>query len=117
MLQVEAALVFLRSGALQWLEPGAPIVLTAACPDGLGSHGLFGPGGRLCRVPAVKSFLRDHPLWLFAPGVSEDAARTVLWSGYPYYADWAALTAALASVLPPQRNVGTVPCGPMQVAA
>ena len=62
LLQIEAAFVALRSGMMKWLRPGAPVVLTASCVDGLGHHGLFGPGGLLFRTPGPKTFLADHPL-------------------------------------------------------
>ena len=62
LLQIEAAFVALRSGMLEWLAPDAPVVLCAACHDGLGQHGLFGPGGHLFRTPTARSFLGKHRL-------------------------------------------------------
>jgi nickel-dependent lactate racemase len=75
-LQIEAAFVALRSGILNWLSPTAPVLLTAACPEGLGYHGLFGPGGRLARKPSPRGFLGKHPLLVFSPNISDFRAGT-----------------------------------------
>jgi lactate racemase len=115
LLQVEAALVALRSGLMNQLAPGAPIVLTAACRDGLGVHGLFGPNGRLFRAPAIKSFLGQRPLWLFSPGVDLSAARVLAHESYPFYSAWSELVDDLRCRLRPDARVGIVPCGPLQI--
>jgi hypothetical protein len=116
LLQVEAALVPLRQGMLSWLAPGAPIVLTAACAEGLGYHGLFGPGGRLFRKPSRKTFLNDHPLILFLPGVSEAETADVFWEGYAVCSTWDAVVSRLSAHIGGHPTVGIVPCAPLQVA-
>jgi nickel-dependent lactate racemase len=116
-LQVEAAFVSLRSGMLPWLAPGAPIVLVAACPGGLGEHGMFQPGGRLFRVPSKKTFLGEHPLIVFCPTVEEEQARTVFWPGYPFHRSWNAVVDDLRARLSAGARIGIVPCGPLQLAA
>ena len=116
MLQIEAAFVALRSGMMNWLRPGAPIVLTASCVDGLGHHGLFGPGGLLFRTPGPKTFLADHPLLVYAPGVDGDAFATAFWSGYRHFRLWTGVVEHLRTLIPPSASVGVVPCGPLQLA-
>jgi len=116
LLQVEAALVGLRTGIMNYLMPEAPIVLTAACRDGLGVHGLFGPKGRLFRAPAIKSFLGQRPLWVFSPGLDTATARIVVHERYPFYSTWPALVAALQRHLRRNARVGVIPCGPLQIA-
>ncbi len=116
LLQVEAALVALRSGMLKWLAPQAPIVLAAACCEGLGAHALFGPNGRLFRKASVKSFLEMRPLWLFSPGVDVQRARVVTHESYPFYSQWPEVVHALSNHLPHNARVGIVPCGPLQIA-
>lgn len=117
LLQIEAALVALRSGMLGWLSPGAPVVLCGACPDGLGYHGLFGPGGRLFRTPSVKTFLERRPLVVHAPTVSDSDVRLAFWDGYPSCPTWASVVETLAPLLPARPVVGVVPCGPLQLAS
>jgi lactate racemase len=117
LLQVEAALVALRSGIMNRLAPGAPIVLMAACPEGLGTHGLFGPNGRLFRVPSIKTFLNKRPLWLFSPGIDVSVARFVAHESYPFFSEWSGLVHALKPQLRPDARVGVVPCAPLQIAS
>jgi nickel-dependent lactate racemase len=116
-LQVEGSFVSLRSGMLSWLAPGAPIVLVAACPGGLGQHAMFERGGRLFRVPSKKTFLGDHPLIVYCPTVEDEDARTQFWSGYPYYQSWNAAMDDLRTRLAAGARVGVIPCGPLQLAA
>lgn len=115
LMQIESALVGLRQGMLDWLAPGAPVILTAACPQGLGEHGLFGPGGRLYRHPAVKTFLGGRKLWIFAADLDQRELRTLFPAEYPAYSSWHALTADLRRQLPARASVGVVPCGPLQL--
>jgi hypothetical protein len=115
LLQVEAALVALRSGMLEWLKPEAPVALLGACPQGLGSHRLFGPGGRLFRKPARKSYLGHHPLHIVSPSVLADDTRAVFNEAYPYHPSWESCVASLSAVLGLAPTVGCLPCGPLHV--
>lgn len=116
LLQIEAALGALHAGMLEWLAPGAPVVLTAACPRGSGTHHLFGVGGRLFRTASAKRSLADRPLMVFAPGVEEREARTIVWTGYRCCRTWDEVVAHLGAVLPARPRVGIIPCGPLQLA-
>jgi nickel-dependent lactate racemase len=116
LLQIEAALVALRSGMASWLTPDAPVVLAGACSDGMGVHGLFGPDGRLFRVPSPRTFLAAHPLIVFSPNVSQDEAAKIFWSGYPFCRTWDGVLAQLRSRLPGHPRIGIVPCAPLQLA-
>lgn len=117
LLQVEAALVPLRNGMMSWLTPTAPVVLSAACPQGLGYHGLFGPGGRLFRTPSRRSFLNDHPLIIFSPDSEKEDVAKLFWEGYPLCRTWEAVLSTLTSPLNERGTIGIVPCAPLQVAA
>lgn len=117
LLQIEAALVPLRGGGIDWLTPSAPIVLMAACPDGLGAHGLFGPGGRLFRAPSARASLGGRPLIVFSPGVTGTEARAVFWEGYAFHDTWSGVVRAVSALVPGDAHVGVMPCGPLQVAA
>jgi nickel-dependent lactate racemase len=114
LLQVESALVALRGAVLSWLRPGAPVVLTAACSGGCGTHHLFGPGGRLFRPAAARRSLGDHPLVIFAESIPPEAVRTVFWKGYSTASTWGEV-AALLNRSTPFPRVGVVPCGPLQL--
>jgi nickel-dependent lactate racemase len=116
LLQIESALVTLRNGMLPWLAPSAPVILMGACPEGLGHHGLFAPGGRLSRVPSPKTFLAARKLWVFAPGVTEAEVRSVFAEQYPWHATPESLITALGQEVPADARVGWVRCGPLQIA-
>jgi hypothetical protein len=117
LLQIEGALVAVRRGMLEWLAPGAPVVLTGACPEGLGHHDLFGPGGRLHRVPAPKTFLGGRDLYVLAPRVAEKDLRAIFPPQYRGYSSWEPLVTSLQPRLPATPTIGVVPCGPLQVPA
>ena len=115
LLQIEAALVPLRQGVMQWLRPDAPIVLTAPCPQGLGRHLLFEPGGTVYRKPARKTFYGQHPFIVHTPGATDEEVRALFWEGYPSLPQWPDVIAALKPLMPHQARVGVLPAGPMQV--
>jgi hypothetical protein len=115
LLQVEAALVALRAGMLEWLKPDAPVALLGACPHGLGSHQLFGPGGRLFRRPSRKSYLGGHVLHVVSPSVVADTSRAVFSDVYPYHDSWASCAATFTAALGSSPTIGYVPCGPLHV--
>jgi hypothetical protein len=117
LLQVEAALVAVRAGMTEWLKPAAPVVLLGACPDGLGSHQLFGPGGRLFRKPSAKSYLRERVLHVVSPAVVEDTTRAAFWDGYAYFDRWESCLVALNAALPRTAAIGLAPSGPLHVPA
>ena len=114
LLQVESALVGVRGNVLSWLKPGAPVVLTAACAAGCGTHHLFGPGGRLFRPPMPRRSLGDHPLVIFAEGVPAADARLVFWEGYRHVSRWEEVVDVINQVNSAPR-VGVLPSGPLQV--
>ena len=115
LLQVEAALVAVRAGMTAWLKPRAPVVLLGACPEGLGFHRLFGPGGRLFRKPTAKAYLNGHVLHVVSPATSADGERAAFWEGYPYFNDWDSAVVALTATLPASPVVGFAPSGPLHV--
>ena len=117
LLQIEAALVALRAGMIEWLHPAAPVVLLGACPEGLGSHQLFGPGGRLFRKPAPKGYLSNRPVHIVSPATGADQGRAAFWDGYPYHRTWESCVAALAPTLGARSRVGYAPNGPLHVPA
>lgn len=115
LVQVEAALVAVRAGMSEWLKPSAPVLLLAACPEGVGSHRLFGPGGRLSPPAAPKSYLGGRGLHVVSPAITTPAARTLFWSGYPYHHSWRACLDSVTDVLSARPIVGFAPSGPLHV--
>jgi hypothetical protein len=59
--------------------------------------------------------LKDHPLVIFSPGVSEEEAAMVFWEGYRLCATWGAVLFELTPHLKEGPTVGVVCCAPLQV--
>lgn len=72
LLQAENAFIPLKSSKTNFLKEGAKVILTSACSEGMGHHGLFGPGGLLYRTPRPLRFLKDHPFIFFSQNINED---------------------------------------------
>jgi nickel-dependent lactate racemase len=115
LLQIEAALVALRAGMMDWLRPAAPVVLLGACPGGLGSHQLFGPEGRLFRKPTPKAYLVNRVLHVVSPATGADPTRAAFCEAYPYHDSWESCVAALTPTLPSSPVIGYVPNGPLHL--
>jgi hypothetical protein len=108
-------------GAAQRLAPypvraGGIVVMTTAAVRGVGGHGLFAPGGRTYREPARIRALGDRSVWLYAPSLSEDQARALHWTGYPFFSDATTMADALADALGPTAAAGVMPAAVLQWA-
>jgi nickel-dependent lactate racemase len=114
LVQAENAFVALKTAKAPVVREGGVIVLTTAASEGLGRHGLFGPGGASYRKPTRKRALGNRELWIYAPTVSPDDVRKLYWEGYPAFREATALTRALADRFPGCANAAVFPCAPMQ---
>ena len=108
-------------GAAQRLVPypvraGGIVVMTTAAIRGVGGHGLFAPGGRTYREPARIRALGDRAVWLYAPALSEEQARALHWTGYPFHRDAGAMADALEAALGPGASAGVMPAAALQWA-
>jgi nickel-dependent lactate racemase len=108
-------------GPIQRITPpavreGGIIVVTTAATRGVGGHGLFAPGGRTYREPVRIRALGDRAVWLYAPSLSEDQARSLHWKGYPFFRDAGAMATALESTLGPSAAAGVMPAACLQWA-
>lgn len=114
LIQSENALVALKGARSPIVRDGGLFVLTTAASEGLGRHGLFGPGGVGYRTPARLRALGGRELWIYAPTVPPDDIRRVYWDGYPVFRDSGELTRALANRFPNRTKAAVFPCAPMQ---
>jgi len=114
LIQAENAFVALKAAKSPIVRNGGVFVLTTAASEGLGSHGLFAPGGVSYRKPARLRRLGDRELWIYAPAVPPDDIRRVYWDGYPVFHDAGELTRALAKRFPNRTKAAVFPCAPMQ---
>ena len=116
LLQCENAFVAYRS-AKNLLRPEGTVVLITACTEGLGEHGLFGPGKMLYRQPRPYGFLEGRHLIVFAPGASQDDFKVMFSPEYTFHRVWEEVLGELKKRHCDQATrVAIFPCGPLQLA-
>ncbi len=115
LLQAENGFIPLKSGAANWLKEEALVLLTAACPEGIGYHGLFGPGGKLYHPPRPLRFLQKRPLLFYSPNVSEEDFFKLYWKEYHYFSDKQTLMNHLIQNLPKKARVAVFTFGSLQI--
>jgi hypothetical protein len=114
LIQAEGALVALKTATRPVVNEGGVVVLAAAASGGVGSHGLFDPGGLSYRAPSPRRDLANRELWLYAPTISASDARTLFWEGYRLFQRAEELSKALHKRLGPAARAALLPCGPLQ---
>lgn len=115
-LQAENAYNPLRTGGFERLSSSGSVVLMAACHNGRGHHGLFDEGMPLHqKATGPKSYLRDVPAFVYAPGISETDCRVTHWKGYPFFSEWAPLVEALVARHGEAARVGIFPAAAIQL--
>ena len=97
------------------VREGGIVVMTTAAVRGVGGHGLFAPGGRTYRQPARIRAFGDRAVWLYAPTLTEHQARSLHWSGYPFFTSSEALTHALSGALGDSATAGIIPAASLQM--
>ncbi len=98
------------------VRAGGIVVMTTAAVRGVGGHGLFAPGGRTYREPSRIRSIGDRSVWLYAPSLTEEQARSLHWSGYPFYRDAATMAKALETALGTGAKAGVMPAAVLQWA-
>jgi hypothetical protein len=119
--QASMALVPVRGSSRQVLSEGGTLVITAACPEGLGFHSVMGPGtlfrNRGHRSGTGGTTRRARGLdMLFSPGMNRYDVRDQFGPEVQFHKTWDALIAALQSKHGTQAKVCVLPCGSIQYA-
>ena len=117
LLQAESALMFHHTAPEGYLSEKGLLLISSACSLGMGHHGLFGPGQRVYRTPARKSFLKNRLLAGLMPGIGAEDFHQIYWEGYPFFDDGRSTYSYLREEFPRGARVGIVPCGSIQIAA
>jgi lactate racemase len=115
LLQAENGFIPIKSSKEKLLKPGGTYILLTACSEGLGHHGLFGPGGRLYRKPRPIRFLKEYNFILFSENVSQEDFQTVFNEDYNFFNNWDKLIEHLNSFVPANPKVAIFPYGSMQL--
>jgi nickel-dependent lactate racemase len=114
LVQALGSLATLKMAPRPIVREGGIVVLTAAATLGIGTHGLFAPGGANYREPAPRRDASKYELWLFAPGVTEMEARQMHWKEDPFFPNAEALALALQRRLGDAAHAAIIPCAPLQ---
>ncbi len=116
LLQSENAFMYMHTVGEKLVRENGTIVITAACSEGLGKHGLFEPGsGVLYRKPMPKRFLKNRNVLFFVPGVSEEEFYQIYWEGYHYAKNWETVVDKINKWHPGGCEVGVFPHASIQI--
>ncbi len=114
LIQSRTAFGILRSGLHPLVHENGLYILSTAASEGLGRHGLFGPGGACYQPPRRLRILAGRDAWIYAPSVSREEAARVFWSGYRHFQTREALLGALKERFGHALRMAVVPNAPMQ---
>ncbi len=116
LLQAENAFIPLKSAGSNLLKEGGIVVLTSACSEGMGYHGLFQPGGKLYHPPRPMRFLKDKRFVFYSPNISSDEFYKLFWKEYSFFDDTEPLMNYLAQNAGKQARVAVFPYASLQLA-
>jgi len=115
LLQADTALTALKTLKEEVLTPDGVIVIISRCSNGLGYHGLFGPGMRLSRKPIKRRYLNGRDLIVVAPGINHVEFNTLYWDGYTLANEWDAVISHLKKRYHDKCRVAVFPTAPLQL--
>ncbi len=116
LLQAENGFIPIKSAGADLLKPGGIFVLLSACSEGMGHHGLFGPGGLLFRKALPLRFLKDRRLFSFCENVSKEDFHHLYHESYDFFTDVQDLIDRAKSLAGKKPKVAVFPYGSMQIA-
>jgi len=117
LLQAENGFIPLKSAKQPLVKEGGMVLLTSACSEGLGHHGLFGPGGLLYRTPRPLRFLKNLRFSFFGANITENDFHQVFAEEYPLFTDKNQLCDYLSAELPQNARVAVFPYASLQLTA
>ncbi len=115
LLQAENGFIPLKSAKLPLLKEGGMVLLTSACSEGLGYHGLFGPGGLLYRKPRPLRFLKNRSFYFYSIKITEAEFYSLYHESYHFVNDTQALIEKLQEQLPKNARVAVFPYASLQL--
>ena len=116
LLQAENAFIPLKSAGDSIIKENGIVLVTSACSEGLGYHGLFGPQGLLYRKPRPLRFLKGRKLIFYSPNISEQDFYTIFHDDYQLFTEQEKLSAFLEKHLPSKARVAVFPLASLQLA-
>ena len=117
LLQAENAFMYLHTAGEALVKEGGTIIVTTACSEGMGRHGLFEPeNGVLYRKPMPKRFLKDRRVIFYSPGVERDEFYQIYYDSYHFANNWNDVNELLREWYPDGCDVGVFPTASIQIA-
>ncbi|NOX87871.1 MAG: DUF2088 domain-containing protein [Calditrichaeota bacterium] len=117
LLQAENGFIPLKSAGNNLVKEGGVVVLTSACSEGMGYHGLFGPGGLLYRSPRPLRFLKDRHFAFYSPNLTEDQFFQLYSEEYAFFREKDLLMKYLENLLPQKARVAVFPFASLQLVS
>lgn len=117
LLQAENGFIPLKSAGSELVKEGGTVVLTSACSEGLGSHGLFEPGGRLYHSPRPIRFLKGRSAVFYSPNVSKDDFYRLFWKEYSFFNDKDNMLRYLYQIATQSPRVAVFPYASLQLVS
>lgn len=114
LVQAANAFVAWKTAKHPVVKKDGLVILTTACSQGIGHHGLFDPTGISYRKPGPLRHLRGRELWLDVPALTTQEVHQLYSDQYRVFRDPGDLETALESRLPPNSTIAVFPCAPMQ---
>ena len=85
LLQAENGFIPLKSAGTNLVKEGGTVILTSACSEGMGHHGLFEPGGLLYHVPRPIRFLKHRNFVFYSPNITSDEFHKLFHTDYLFF--------------------------------
>ena len=115
LLQAENAFIPIKSSEQELIKKEGIVLITSACSEGLGYHGLFAPEGILYRTPKPIRFLDNRMLLFYSPNISENQFKKIFYERYLFFDDKISLQKYLIKNLPSKANIGVFPYASLQL--
>ena len=100
LLQAANAFIPLKSAGRPLVKEGGTVVVMSACSEGMGHHELFGPDKLLYRKPRPLRQFRKQELLIYGENLTAQECARVFAEDYPFFENWADLSAKLAGKYP-----------------
>jgi hypothetical protein len=103
------------------VKPGGTVVFVTAATEGVGVHGLFGPGGALFvrrdKHGLFADILQGREVAFFSPNLYPPDLIDIYPPSVQLFREWPPLLEWLAARHPGKASAAIFPTGPLQLAA
>ncbi len=115
LLQAENGFIPIKSAKRNLVREEGIVVLTSACSEGMGHHGLFAPDGVLYRKPRLLRFLKERPLYFHSAKITVTEFHALYHESYHFVNDMQTLIKILQQKLPENARVAVFPYASLQL--